>query len=470
MVTVGAQGAKFILQMGSMAVLARLLSPGDFGLVAMLMAIIGLVGVFKDGGLSMATVQRTHITDDSVSSLFWINVLLGGVLTLLTIGVSPAIAWFYDESRLNGLGNAVAFTFLIGSLGTQHGALLRRQMRFVTISSVELVALTGSITVGICAALGDLGPWSLVLMALASSIIATSGNWVCTRWRPSKPRFSAHAVPMLQYGAGLSGAKFFNYAREQVPLILIGSSTGPGPLALYERAYRLLLMPISQMMPPLGAVALPTLARLQSETNRFRRTACRLISVATLLTLPISLVAFVAAEAVVELVLGAQWRHTADLFRWLAPLAATQGIATVGLWVLTTTGHSGVIFRLSLGNASIAVVSVAAGLMFGLEVAAASFALTGVLLRTPMLLYAVVRHTPINWGDLARPSVPAFSLALALAVLGRVAGDAAGTEVTQSAGWLAGTVSTVGAAWLALVLITGEFRTLRDLVIRRKAE
>ncbi len=129
-VTMAAQGIKFFLQIGSTVVLARLLTPEDFGLIAMVTAVTGFVMMFKDMGLSMATVQRAEIDHAQISTLFWINVVLSLAFMLLTATLAPAIAWFYSEPRLTWITLALAGAFIFSGFTVQHQALLRRQMNF----------------------------------------------------------------------------------------------------------------------------------------------------------------------------------------------------------------------------------------------------------------------------------------------------------------------------------------------------
>lgn len=395
-VTLSSQVIKFALQMGSTTVLARLLTPGDFGLVAMVTAVTGLARVFQDGGLSMATIQRAEIDHAQVNSLFWINVMIGSVLACLTAASAPAIAWFYNEPKLLPIALALGSTFIIAGFGVQHQALLRRQMRFRSLAGIEIGAMVVSIAVAVVSAWSGMGPWALVLMSTTQTLAGCTLSWAFTSWRPGWPRLATEIGPMLAFGAGLSFAKFFNYAREQVPLVMIGHSFGSSSLALYERAYRLLLLPVSQMMPPISSVAIPLLSRVQGDGEKLRAYARSLFELSATVTLPLSVVALLASNEVVRVVLGPQWMRTASIFAWLAPMAATQGISSVALWVLSVTGRSGPVLRLSVGNTVTAVASVALGLYYNLETAAAFFSITGFVIRTPLLFMVLVKHTAVH--------------------------------------------------------------------------
>ena len=135
--------------MVSTVILARLLTPEDFGLVAMVTAITGFMVIFKDMGLSMATIQRPEIRHEQVSTLFWINVAVSFVIMLLTAIIAPAIAWFYGRPRLVWITLAFSIGFIFGGLTIQHQALLKRNMRFGTLAAIDIISILGSIIVGV---------------------------------------------------------------------------------------------------------------------------------------------------------------------------------------------------------------------------------------------------------------------------------------------------------------------------------
>src|SRR6266481_8602455 len=153
LVTAAAQGAQFFMNLAYIMVLARLLVPQEFGLVAMVTTVMGFLRIFQDAGLSMATVQRQEITHAQVSNLFWVNVAVGGVTTLLVAASAPAVAWFYREPRLVGITLALSITFLLASSAVQHIALLNRQMRFCVIAVIDILSMVAGYLTGMGMAL-----------------------------------------------------------------------------------------------------------------------------------------------------------------------------------------------------------------------------------------------------------------------------------------------------------------------------
>ena len=169
-VTGSAQAAKFGLNLVSTVILARLLIPRDFGLVAMVTAVTGFLAMFRHAGLAIPTVQREQITHAQVSNLFWINLGVSGLCALILAALSPAMAWFYRDSRITYITLILSTTFLIGGFRVQHLALLKRQMRFKAIALIEVGSMATGVCVGVVMALLHYRYWSLVGLSLATEI------------------------------------------------------------------------------------------------------------------------------------------------------------------------------------------------------------------------------------------------------------------------------------------------------------
>src|SRR5271169_4855042 len=195
-----AQGASFLMRVGSLMVLARLLGPKDFGLVGMVTAFTGVLTLFRDFGLSAAAIQRTTVTEVQISTLFWINILLGALLGLVAVAMAPAIAAFYHEPRLFGVTVVLSAGFLFNAAGIQHSALLQRQMRFTTLAAISVVSLIAGSGIAIGGAEAGYGYWALVAMSVASPLIATMGFWLTTGWIPGMPHRRAGIRSMIHFG------------------------------------------------------------------------------------------------------------------------------------------------------------------------------------------------------------------------------------------------------------------------------
>ena len=198
--TVFGQFANFVIHTGSTIVLARLLMPADFGLIAMVTAVTGFANLFKDLGLSEATIQKDIITHEQVNALFWINMMVSISIFVLVVLMSPVIAWFYSEPRLAKISIAMSIVFLLGGAATQHQALLKRQMRFIALAVIRTVSLSAGVIAAIVGAAVGFRYWALVLMHTTSALVFTLGVWILCDWRPGRPTMSSGVRTMLIFG------------------------------------------------------------------------------------------------------------------------------------------------------------------------------------------------------------------------------------------------------------------------------
>src|ERR1700733_11680402 len=230
MLTLTSQGAQFLMQTVSTVVLARLLTPADFGLVTMVTAITGLGQAFADLGLSEATIQRPEISHEQVSTLFWINVAIGLGLTALTAALAPVLAWFYREPRLIDITLLVSLTFLIGGLRVQHDALLRRQMRFSSLAVRDITAYIFAVPVAILLAWRGFGYWAIVALPLTLNFTQMVLTWLMARWIPGPPRRDAKVRSLIVFGGNVAASYLVFNANRSADSILIGWHWGAGPL------------------------------------------------------------------------------------------------------------------------------------------------------------------------------------------------------------------------------------------------
>lgn len=415
-VTMGAQGIKFALQLGSTAVLARLLSPADFGLVAMVTAVTGFAAMFKDAGLSMATVQRENVTHDQVSTLFWINVALSAVLMCLVALLAPAIAWFYGEPRLTAITLALAGTFIFGGLTVQHQALLQRQMRFTSLSAIGVISFAASVAAAIVAAIYGLGYWSIVIMTATAAAVNAALVWVYSGWRPGLPVRGSGVMPMLKFGGNVTGFNLLNYFARNSDNILIGWWWGGAALGLYSKAYGLLMMPLTQINAPISSVILPMLSRLQSQPERYRSAYLRVVRALSFALMPPIAFLIVTADWVVLIVLGPQWTEAASVYRFLAVVALAQPVSFTCGWLFTSQGRVREQFHWGIWGCVTTVLAIVVGLPFGIDGVAFSYGVSGLLLRTPLLYYCVGRKGHVSTKDIYVATAPPFFVAIGLLV------------------------------------------------------
>ena len=403
-------------------VLARLLTPQDFGLIAMVTAVTGFVALFKDAGLSMATVQRAEITQAQVSTLFWVNVALSCAVMLVVAALAPVLAWFYNEPRLVWITLALSATFVLGGLTVQHQALLQRQMRFKDLALVDIVSLAAGILTAVVLASMGATYWSLVGMVGGTAATNCLMVWLISGWRPGPPVRASGVRSMLRFGGGLTTFSALNYFTRNADNMIIGFSLGSGPLGIYSKGYGLLLMPIRQFSAPVSAVAVPALSRLQENPEAYRRFLRRAVSVLAFVGMPIVAFSAVAAHDLVRVLLGPSWGEVATVFQLLAPAALMGTLNVVPGWLCTSLGQTRKMVYWACFSAPIMVAGFAIGVRWGINGVAVAVSITWTCLQAWFIVYAC-RSSPVSWRDVLacawRPLLSAAAGSAAVGLLSR---------------------------------------------------
>jgi PST family polysaccharide transporter len=399
-VTVSSQGVKFCLSMVSAAVMARLLSPADFGIVAMALGTFGFLHIFKEAGLSTATVQRQGLSTAQVSNLFWVNLAISGCITLLMMALSPLIAWFFREPRLVPITCVLSLTFVLNGAAVQHLALLNRQMQFRTIAFIEIFSMAGSLVIGIAMALLHCGAWALLGAAVGLDALGLVLTLRSSPWRPGPWKRNAGTRSLLRFGAHLTAGDFFLSLVKGLDTTLIGRVYGTTPVGLYSRAYSLLMRPLDQVISPVSAVLLPALARVQSDPARYRRSFLRAFEMIATVSFFSTGLLLSLAHPITLLLLGPKWESAAAMFAGFTLAALYMPFAMASRWLFTTQGRGGEFLKANFTVASVTAIAIVAGLPFGPLGVAIAFSLSGCLVRMPILFYLSGRRGAVGTRDL----------------------------------------------------------------------
>ncbi len=395
------------VQLLSVVVLSRLLSPEDFGLVASVTPVIGFVSMFQDLGYGQAIIQRRDITQDQISSIFWTTAALGSCCALAVILVSPAVAWFFHDRRLFLITIAASLTVLLGSLMSVPSGLLNRRLNFKGLAiSDALGAVLGLVCAVVAAYLGA-RYWSLMISSVVSSLVIVIGYWVSVRWKPSRPKAKFVDKEIGSFGANLTGYTFVNYFARNLDNILIGHKTGSVDLGYYDRAYKLLYFPIQNINGPLYRVMTPLLSRVQDDKARFREMFLRSSGQLTLLIVPAMAALVAVSHDFVVLVFGNRWAPVAPIFFYLGINGLLQPMGNATGWIFISQGRTDVLFRLGIVTSMITVGSFFVGLHLGGAVGlAAAYAFSEYFLKTPIQYAVLHRLGPVTAWDLCWHQVP----------------------------------------------------------------
>ncbi len=468
--TLASQAVKLLLQLGSIAVLARLLRPEDFGMVAMVLAFTGFFSRFKDFGLSIAAVQRADITDAQQTGLFWTNVLIGSGLTLGVAMMSPVLAWLYAEPRLLFIGLAMALTFFVSGLGVQHTALLRRRLAFSSLAVVEIFAVLMSTGIGVAVAIGGAGYWALVAMPLTSACILSVGSWWLCEWRPGRFDRNVEIRSLIAFGGRLSLVSLCGSIARSVDVFLIGWRFGATSLGFYSKAIQLSMLFVEQMNVSVARVAIPVLSSLQNEPERFRGYYRRGMQLLGSVSVPVSVAFFVFANELTLLVLGPQWVEAASIFRLLAPAALFEGLRAATGWVYVSLGNARQQLRWAIFSASVRVVCILIGGMWGVEGVAVGYSVGVCSLWLPGVIYCF-RTSPVMLSDLARVLWRPFAAALIAAAIALSGALTSIPNALEIASWLhvLFDLATFGAVYgITSLLLPGGFSAARDMLSLRR--
>ena len=415
--TLASQAVRFSFQIAAQVALAHLVTPGDFGLIAMVTPLVGLVQLINDLGLLEATIQRPQISHRELSVLFWISVAISAIFAALFAIASPLVVWLYGDPRATGVTLCFAGLILLSGLSAQQMALMNRRMQFMHLAAIDVGATAVSSAVGVVAAMLGCGYWSLVFMQAANSVTLLVMAWSFSRWRPSRPRWEAGIGSLLGFGGNVTGANVLYYLAHNLDNVLIGATAGSGALGLYDRAYRLMLLPITQVTTPFSRIAVPLLSRLVDSPDRYRAAFARMLQAALLMTTPGIVFAVVAADSLVPCLLGTSWRAAAPIFAWLGGGTLALPLLASTTWLLISQGRARQQFVWGSTGSGLIVISFLVGLPWGPVGVAKASTLFVVLLQLPILCWAATREGPVGPRALARIIAPFAAAGLCDAVV-----------------------------------------------------
>jgi PST family polysaccharide transporter len=377
-----------VAQLGGTMVLARILTPNDFGVVAMVTSIVGLLLLFSDLGLTDATLQAENITNSQASNLFWIILAFNALVSLLMVVVAPAIAAFFRNENVRLISIALSVQVVLFGLGNQHFALLRREMKFLGVSIATLSASVIGNVVAILMAWRGFGFWSLVAREIATALIRAISAWLMCRWRPSLPRLNSNTRGLMRFGVATSGSLGVAYLADNLDKALVGKVFGANDLGYYARSFGVFTLPLGQFTTSLHHVAVSTLSRLRESPEEFKRYYLRAISAVSFLGMPLAGFMVAASREITFVFFGPQWSRSAEL---LAILGCTAGIKLISMtseWLNASLGRADRRLKWQLVSFSVTMTAIGIGLLFGLRGVAIAYSIATAFLVIPALLYA----------------------------------------------------------------------------------
>lgn len=445
------QGITFVLRLLYIVVMARLLSPSEFGLVAMATVVTGIYDLFRDGGLSAAAIQQPTITEEQKSTLFWVNISIGAILTAICLLTAPILSRFYHEPRLFWVTVGISGGFLFSAAGAQYAAMLHRDLRYVTLTSIDVLSVAVNIAAAIAMAATGFGYWALVAPSVGATVINTVAMWLAVGWKPGLPRHNTGIMEMLKFGGTVSLNNLLVYVAYNFDKLLLGRFWGADALGLYSRAYQLINIPTTQLNHAIGGVAFSALSRIQNDRMRYKNYFIKGYSITIAFTAPITLFSAAFADDIIRVAMGPRWEAAAIIFRLLTPTVLFFGLANPLAWFLMSSGLQQRSLRIALALTPICIGSYFVGLPYGPNGVAAAFSIALSLWLLPHMLWCI-KDTGITLSDLLRAIWPPVGSAI-VATITAVAVEALIGQADSALLRLALNGVVMAAIYLAMLLL-----------------
>jgi len=350
----------------SNVVLARLLTPRDFGLTATVLIFVNFAVILAEQGFGAALIQRKEVTEDHLSSIFWVNVALGLGFTALFLAAAPLIAALFHEESLIPLTRAIAWIFAIHSLGMVQATMLTRDLAFKSLAKAEIAAAWIGGAVAIMLAWRGWGPMSIAIQAVVTSLVSVLILWKVGDFRP-RFRFRWSAVrDLAEFSSNSFIANVTQYWVRNVDNVLIGFFLGQGPLGVYTRAYSVMLFPLNRVSRVLARVMFPSMSMIQDDLPRVRGLYLKTTRVIALVTFPLMIGVAASAENFTAVVFGPQWREMVPVLRILAIVGMVQSVTSLAGNLYWVSNHTSLRLRVILPIQALQVLGIVVGLKWGI--------------------------------------------------------------------------------------------------------
>jgi PST family polysaccharide transporter len=416
-ISIVARATNAVVQIGSVLFLARLLTPEDYGLVAMVTALTAFAPALVDLGTRDAVVQRDRITEGEVSALFWFTVGVGCTFALIISGSAPLIAGFYKEPRLTAIAVASSLTFVLLGLTAQHQGLLRRAVMFREIAIVEVSANVLSAGGAITMAFFDFGHWALVARPITLSFLTAIGTWWFCRWLPGRPVLTPGVEQMVKFGLNLSGFVATDFVARNSDRVAVGRGLGARTLGLYQNALFVYEHLLDVLVHPLHQVAVSSLSKLQHDRAELQRSWAKALSIVAFCAMPAFGILAITSGDLIPLVLGQKWAVAGALLSVLALRGIGHCVERTLGWLHVAAGRTDRWLRWGIVSTSVQLGALFCGLPFGPFGVVWAHVCSMYVLFIPAVAYAG-RPLGIGARDVIAAVGPQFVSALAAAGVG----------------------------------------------------
>ena len=346
-------------------VLARLISPSDFGIIAMVTLAIGFLNVIKDFGFGAALIQKKEVADDEYSTVFWINIAIGVVLTAIVFFISPYIGRFFNEPRVELMTKILSFTFIINSVGIVWNNKLIKSVSFNQLFYGSFVSTIISGIAAITIAYRGYGIWALVVQTYVQLVLNTCINYFHVKWLPTFTVKKHHVKSLVKFGLPLLADQSINFWVRNVDNLLVGRILGEAPLAYYSKAYSLMLLPVRQLTGTLTKVLFPSFSMIQDDKARIASIYLKISRIIAFVAFPVMIAVSLMAEPLILIIYGPQWQPAIPIFKILSILGMFQAIAALSGDIYLSLGETKLMFYVGLVSKIAMICGIVAGIYMG---------------------------------------------------------------------------------------------------------
>ncbi|MBD2112384.1 MULTISPECIES: MOP flippase family protein [Cyanophyceae] len=320
------------------ALLARLLEPDAFGIVALASVFLGFLQLFLNQGIGQAIVQSNNLDEADLNTAFWANISLNGIITIIGISTASFAAKFFDEPALTPIIQGLSLTFVLSAFGNVQQALLEKELQFRALAIRSIVAIFLGGLVGITMAFGGYGVWSLVGQQLTNSLFQVIVLWFLSDWKPGLKLSLKNSNMLITFGLGETGFKLFDYLSRRGDDLIIGYFLGATALGYYTIAYKILLVMTETLITVTSKIALPAFSKIQDDKERLRKSFYTATQITSLVAIPAFLAVSVLSKDLIEVVFGSQWLPSAPVMSVLALVGVLQSVSYFNNSVLLALG------------------------------------------------------------------------------------------------------------------------------------
>lgn len=357
------QASSTLLTILISAVLSRLITPAEFGIVGMVTMITGFLNTIKDFGFGAALVQKKNVTDDEYSTIFWINILIGVLLCFVVYTLSDSISNFFDEPDVAIIAKVMSFTFIINSIGIIWGNRLVKDVAFDQIFYRRFIALVVSGVCGICIAIAGYGMWALVSQVYVNLLVVTILSYWRVKWLPKLVLNWSYIKDLTKFSLPLFTEQAVNYWFRNIDNLLVGKILGKESLAFYNKAYSLMLLPVRQLTGTLTKVLFPSFSLIQDDKVKIGSIYLKISRSIAFISFPLMIILSTLSESVIIFLYGEQWSPSIPIFRILSLLGMFQSIGALTGNIYMSQGKTALLFKVGLFTKGLMIMGIVIGLI-----------------------------------------------------------------------------------------------------------